>query len=337
MAITMARPGIINATSDGSLAQDHALFLVEFGGLILNLFEAQTLMRNLHTVIPLAGAKSFDFPVVGRATGSYHTAGGELTGQAIKHGTRNIACDPLLTTDVLIDKLDDVLNYYPVRELYANELAYFLAKTFDEHCFLEVVRGATDSGGAVNSGDKAMDEMLTGTVYKNVKFYNGTDAEKLAALLTGLKTVGAAFDKANVPKSGRYCILEPDLYWGVIAAAGASMTTSSIVNKDVNGSGSVAAGTFGPVFGFEILMSNLMPYANYSGDSGNYKYHQVNSLGTRGLCFQRSAIGSVSAIDVNVDMFERKELRAIQMVAEYAMGHGVLRPEACAQLSGVAA
>lgn len=340
MTYAFSRPGAIDGAVS-TRAAELALFLVEYGGLVLNLFQDKTLMRPLHTVVPITGAKSFDFPIHGQTTGGYHAVGAELVGLEIKHGKRNIALDPLLTTDVLIDNLEEVMNYWPVRQAYANEMAFFLAKTFDGHCFREIIKGATTAAGAVNAGDSAFTGMLAGYVYNNTDLYPDgdgvTNAKILAALTKGLAAVAKNFDSKNVPREGRYCILPPDIFWAAMDAA-TTIANSGIINKDVNGAGGVSSGSFGPVYGFEIMTSNLLPYINESAvESGINLYHKVNSLGTKGLCFQSSAIGSVVGIDVNVDVFERKELRAWHMIAEYAMGHGVLRPECCAQLSSVAA
>ena len=62
-----------------------ALFLKVFSNEVLSQFVRENQMLGMSTVRTIAQGKSATFPVTGSVTASYHTAGNEITGQAIKH------------------------------------------------------------------------------------------------------------------------------------------------------------------------------------------------------------------------------------------------------------
>jgi hypothetical protein len=75
--------------------------------------------------------------------------------------------------------------------------------------------------------------------------------------------------------------------------------------------------------------------------AGTYDYYQDEQGNTSsiancfGLCFTKEAVGTVALKDVSMQMTgsEYKAMtQSTMMVASYAVGHGILRPECCVSL-----
>ena len=80
-----------------------ALFLKVFSNEVLTQFIRENQMLGMSTVRTLnQGAKSSAFPVTGFVSANYHTAGNEITGQAIKHNEKIINLDDMLLADVFM-------------------------------------------------------------------------------------------------------------------------------------------------------------------------------------------------------------------------------------------
>jgi len=82
---TISSIGQVNSAGDAN-----ALFLKVFSNEVLTQFIRENMMLGMSTVRTLGqGAKSSAFPVTGFVNASYHTAGNEITGQAIKQRKSN--------------------------------------------------------------------------------------------------------------------------------------------------------------------------------------------------------------------------------------------------------
>ena len=83
-------------------------------------------MTNVRTI---ANGKSASFPVTGTTTAGYHTAGNEITGDAIKHNEKIIHVDDMLLSSSFVAEIDELKNHYDIRQIYAREMGQALAKT----------------------------------------------------------------------------------------------------------------------------------------------------------------------------------------------------------------
>ena len=75
---TPTRLGQNLATGDAN-----ALFLKIFSGEVLSAFGRENQMMNMTTVRNIQNGKSASFPVTGRITADYHTAGNEILGSTL--------------------------------------------------------------------------------------------------------------------------------------------------------------------------------------------------------------------------------------------------------------
>ena len=120
--------------------------------------------------------------------------------------------------------------------------------------------------------------------------------------------------------------------------------STSAVNKDVGGLGSIASGSIPQVAGITIYKSNHIPSTDLSststGDgaasndvfgSGGVGYNG-NFTNTLGVVAHSAAVGTVKLLDLATESEYQIERQGTLFVAKYAMGHGVLRPECAIEL-----
>ena len=106
----------------------------------------------------------------------------------------------------------------------------------------------------------------------------------------------------------------------------------SATNKDVGGTGSLAKGNVIEVAGITIFKSNNIPAASISADAGAQNTYNGDFSDTVGVVFQRGAVGTVKLKDLAVESEYQVERQGTLLVGKYAMGHGILRPEAAVQM-----
>jgi len=349
----VSRQGQVNGAGDA-----RALFLKVFSGETFTTFNLQSVMRQRHMVRTITNGKSAQFPVTGIATANYHTIGQNILDPAngnlnnIKHNERVIAIDDKLMSNVLISDVDDAINHYDVASIYSTEIGNALANQFDGAC-IKVVAAAARAESTI---DRDGYRTFGGTrIYSNTAGgAEGADDVNMdfgATFATGSQIADAlhkakvVFDKKNIPSEGRTALFPPEEY-GQLVSEFDDVTKAKILNGDIGGEGSYAAGTLGRIAGFEIVMSNNMPngqdlsaVTTGDGSAKNDVFGAEGSgyngdfTGTRGLCFHSSAIGTVILRDMSTEMDWKSEYQADLLIAKYLLGHGILRPECAIELS----
>ena len=327
-----SRLGQVNASG----AVD-ALFLKVFSGEILTTFEEFNVMKGLHTIRTIANGKSAQFPVTGIATAKYHNPGQNIADagnsylSAIKNAEKVISIDDVLLASTFIANIDELKNHYDVRSIYAQELGKALAKRFDVATMKTLTAAArtatTITGGkagiAIDGGEPAA---FTGTVIQ-AKLFEA--AQKL--------------DENDIPNDGkRFAILKPADYYTLLASG------EEVINRDFGGRGDVATGRIPMVAGINIYKSNHLVDVAVSGSAQDQNDQvagvQNDVFGSGGTGYNAamdktqiigghpSAIGTVKLLDLATESDYKVELQGSLFVAKYAMGHGVLRPEAAFEI-----
>ena len=140
-------------------------------------------------------------------------------------------------------------------------------------------------------------------------------------------------DEANVPDTDRFVILGPQAYYNLLSNGTDGFDVAkTVANSDIGGTG-FGSGRVPMVAGFEIYKSNNLPTSGAAGDSQESGVSSSNDYtadcgGLKGVAFHRSAVGTVKLKDMALESEYQIERPGTVMVAKYAMGHGVLRPEA---------
>ena len=318
---TASRLGLVN--NSGTAYE--ALFLKVFSGEVLTAFSENNVFSDaLHTVRTISSGKSAQFPVTGTASAAYHTPGNLLTGGAILHNEKVINIDDLLIAQTFVANIDELMNHYDVRAIYASELGKALAKTYDQNvakCIANASRASTTLTGG--SGGTVLTLASGNTATANVT------GDELAA---AIYDIAQAFDERDIPKTDRFVVLPPAEYYKLPESATRTIST----DFNPGGNGSFASGNVQQIAGMPVIMSNNVPQSNVgSNPGGSNNTYSGDDSKTIGLVFHKSAVGTVKLLDMTTEISGNDYQVMYQgtlMVAKYALGHGTLRPEAAATI-----
>lgn len=308
---TPSRLGAINGGSDKD-----ELFLKVFAGEVLTAFAEKNVLMDKHTVRSIASGKSAQFPVTGNFSAAYHTPGNEILGESMNHAEKVITIDDLLIANTFIANIDEAKNHYDVRANYSRKLGEALANTADKHLFqvgvLAARASATVTGG--NGGSRIVD----------ADFLTSSDD-----LIAGLFAAAQKFDEKDVPEDERYAFVRPAQYYALAQ-------NTKVLNKDWGGAGAYADGKVLRIAGLTIVASNHLPSTNITTGvtaGGTPVRYAVDARTTAALVLQKEAIGTVKLLDLAMESDYDIRRQGTLMVAKYAMGHGVLRPECAIELA----
>ena len=319
---TVSRLGLVNNTG----TDFDALFLKVFSGEVLTAFTRNNIFNDqLHSVRTITSGKSAQFPVLGTATASYHTPENLLTGgNQIRHGERLISIDDLLIADVFVSRLEELKNHYDVRAAYADELGKALAKTYDSNVAKMIANASRASSTLTGiAGGLTLTLGSGNTASANVS------GDEIAA---AIYDIAQAFDERDIPPTDRFCCLPPAEYYKLAESA----TRTVDVDFNPGGNGSFASGKIQQVAGIPVMMSNNIPQSNVSSNpSGANNTYSGDDSKTIGLVFHKSAVGTVKLMDMTTEITGNEYATMYQgtlLVAKYALGHGILRPECAATI-----
>ena len=85
-----------------------------------------------------------------------------------------------------------------------------------------------------------------------------------------------------------------------------------------------------------VMMSNNVPQSNVSSEvTGTNNSYAGDDSKTIGMVFHKSAVGTVKLMDMTTEISGSDYgimYQGTLMVAKYALGHGILRPECAATI-----
>jgi hypothetical protein len=84
------------------------------------------------------------------------------------------------------------------------------------------------------------------------------------------------------------------------------------------------------IAGIELVKSLHLPQTNITNAS--YPKYSVNATTTAALIMHPSAVGTVKLMDLSMQSAYDIRRQGTLMLARYACGHGILRPEAAVEL-----
>ena len=309
----MAAPGQLNGTG-----LTDAQFLKVFTGEVMTAFAENNVMKGLHRERTIQHGKSASFPTMWKANAQYHTPGTPILGNnKILHGERVINIDGRLIADVFIDDLDEAKNHYDIRGEYSKQLGAALAREYDQTTMRVAALAARSSGNVTGQPGGST---LTNAAY-------ATDGKKLAE---GVFMCAQTFDEKDVPDAkDRVVLVKPAQYY-LLAQ------TTDLINKDWGGAGVYADGSILKVANIHIVKSNNVPNDVVAAKAGEKNTYDGDFSKTVAIAFTKDAIGTVKLRDLKVEKTGgdfNTVYQGVLMVASYAMGHGILRPECAIELT----
>lgn len=315
--ITAATFGQANSTGT-----EDALFLKQFAGEVITSFEQASKTAGADMVRSISSGKSASFPVMGRIAAAYHQAGNEITGSTVNHNEKVITINDLLTSSVFLSNIEEAKAHYDVRSGYSMEIGRALAFQKDKH-ILQTIGQATLAAASVTGGDATTNIVNTGIA-------SATAATAANAMIDAIFDAAKELDANYVPSEGRKCFMRLEEYYKLANGTNA-------VNVDFTGSsnGGISTGRVMKIAGIELVpvphfvSSNVTSgVAAGSATAAASTPQAVNLANFVALVSHPSAVGTVKLMDLSVEKEYEIRRQGTLMVAKYAMGHGVLRPEA---------
>lgn len=319
---TPSHPGQINASG----ATD-ALFLKQFGGEVLVAFQQKSITDGKVLERTITGGKSAQFPVTGVAKAKYHTLGENILESnnaylsTIKGAEKVINVDSELVASVFLSSIEEAELHFDVRSIYANELGRELARQYDIRN-LQVIAKAARTASAIT--DTAGYRPLLGGSVINAGSTVTTDAVVFAQALFA---AAQKLDEKSVDEGERYCAVSPANYNLLVQGLTA-------INKWYGSQGSYAEGEVIKVAGLILCKTIHLPTTVVTSDTD----HEANDYSgdftkTVALVWAKPAAGVVKLRDIRLETEYFMQYRGNLMVASYALGHGVLRPECAVEIS----
>ena len=258
---------------------------------------------------------------MGRVEAAYHTPGAEITGSDVNHNEKVITVNDLLVSSVFLSNIEEAKNHWDVRSAYSQEIGRALAFQKDKHILQTIGQASLASANVGDSGYGA------GTTLTDANIASATDATAANAMIDALFDAAKALDDNYVPKEGRKCFLRTEEYYKLANG-------TNVVNVDFSGAGSIADGKVIKVAGIELIPTPHFVSSNVnsgvdqgSATQGGSNPQAVNLANYVALVCHPSAAGTVKLMDLAVESEYDIRRQGTLMVAKYAMGHGVLRPE----------
>jgi len=341
------RPGQKNLTSN-----EKALFLRMFEGETMAQFEQNNVLMNSHRVLSIKNGKSQTFPVLGQLTAQYHAIGTfqDGAGQALQQSERTISVDNLLVSHVYIAKIEEALQRADLRGMYSEEMGNALRRAFENRVFRTAVNAARQPS-ALTGLNPATGKKYVGGGQISLGVATGT-APTAANLRSAFLAACEAFDNKFVPQDSRVCYLPVNAYYQWFN--GASAGELSQINRDVGGAGDLNKAYIPSFAGIEIRKTTNLPtlaitaadvIEGRTGASGTENVRvptasesDVPSVytgdftATRGLFMHKDAVATVKLMDIHAEEEYSAPRKSTYLSAQYAMGHGVLRPEAALEI-----
>lgn len=314
---TVSRLGQIDASGDAK-----ALFLKVFSGEVLTMFETTQIMKGLHRNRTISSGRSAQFPVIGEAQAAYHTPGANILESnnallsTIKHNEKIIYIDEPLISSVFIAKIDEAMNHYDVRAPYSAEIGRQLAYAYDKNVLQTIclagrasatISGVTE-GGTVIAGGATVET-------------SGID------LAEAIFDAAQALDENDVPAEGRHAVVRPAQYYMLVQE-------TDTINSLWGGKGSYSEGDVLKIAGINIHKSNHLPSTDLSSQvTGTNNTYHGNFSNTICAVWQEQAVGTVTLLDLAMEMEYLIANQGTLMVAKFAKGTGILRPECAVEIT----
>jgi hypothetical protein len=308
-----------------------ALFLKLGIAELLAAFDRSCVFKGKVRERNIKGGKSAAFPVSGKAEARYHVPGTPILGEGNSPGDRNeeiINLDGLLIADQVIYDLDEMMNYYDVRQDITHQLGQALAVEWDKRVarvlYAAAKRATEPLAKASNAGRTGQSQTLS------AGYASATSNAKGDELIAKISALKVAMKKKDVPTDDLICVVPPDEYDYLLDSTRA-------INADFNGAsgenGTFAQGRVLRVKGIPVIESNHVTQAAYTNTAydKNTAYQQDLSK-CRGILFHRNAMGVLTLRSPSLQVTPKGGDFAIMyqaslMVSRMAVGMGVLRAE----------
>jgi hypothetical protein len=309
----MANATVLNIGQNNGSGATDALFLKIYGGEVLTAFERECVMKDKHFVRTISHGKSAQFPATWKVSANLHTPGTEIVGQTSNVSERVITIDGLVLADVFIPNIDEAKNHFDYRSVYSAETGRVLAERWDKIVLQVGVNAARASATVTGAFGGTQLTSLT-TLYK-------TSASDLAS---GIFAAVQTLAEKDIPEGKvKNVFIKPAQYYMLAQS-------KDLVNQDwASGGGNLADGKILKIAGCPLVMTNNLPTTNIVTGETHY---QGDFTKTAALVMTADAVGTLKLMDLQKEMEYDMRRQGTLLIAKYAMGTGILRPECAVEL-----
>lgn len=295
-----------------SAGSTNALFLKLYSGEILAKFQRENKMMGLVNTRNISSGKSSSFPLIGTTTAGFHTAGAEITGDAIKHNEKEIFIDDMLLASSFVSEIDELKNHYEIRGEYARQMGEALAKSVDQR-LLQLAVLASQAGDGITGASNS--HVITDADCKT----NATSM--IASIFEAIQKL----DEKDVPESDRVVVVTPDVYYQLA-------NVDKLVSRDFSSNnGDFSKGQVVMVGGVRVVKSTtaISAWTDHSSDAttGTNNTYNVDAQYVGAVVMHKSALGVVKLKDLVVEVSRDPRRLGSLLTARMAIGAGILRSE----------
>jgi hypothetical protein len=304
-----SRPGArLNTGTD-----DRELWLTEFGELVLDAWAESNDYESLSYQRYTRGAKSDQFPIIGRKRdATEHEPGEVILGGKIESNAVEISVDKILADAVFIAEIDELLSHYEFARPYARQLGESLSTAYDRRIAIMHILASRETVAPYTGGPLPSyhfhASMLTDPLYLEEAAFKAVEHIK-------------ENDIGGGPLSYRLPWQQYLLYARYSGVQGTGVPTAAQALFTQTGR---QTGNAPPVAGLTIRATNHIPNTNivtgpdkYRGDFTTVVGHISNEM----------AVGTLNVRGMRVVMKEQEERLGTLIIASKLTGHGKLRCE----------
>lgn len=317
----VSRPGQRAGAGDA-----RALFLVEFGGMVITAYDEINDYDDLRYVKHITQGRSDTFPIIGRKRdAAEHEAGELILGGKIEHNDVSIDVDNMVYDAIFLAEIDELLNHISVREPYAKQLGQSL--------------------GSLQAKRIAIMHIMASRKYWSGGSVSGVpDGQPAPTYLydAAMKTSASALESAFW--SAKQYILENDMSGQelnarlphqqvLLLARNFGLDPTASNDRPEAGSGNRVTGELGQIVGMRVKGTNHLPKTNITTGPAKYQGNFTNTVGHIG---NRMAVGSLERKSLQMTLKDQPERLGVLMIASQLNGHGILRPECSIELATAA-
>ena len=337
MATSIATP--IRFGTDVSGATD-ALWLPTYAGEVILAFEEKNIFADKVETRTISGFNTTgaNFPRLWKIGSQIHEVGHEMLGLDVESSEITITADERpLVVPYEFDDVDRLFSHYDAMAPVAKEAGAELARQYDRRVAAMLINASRDTGhgsfpgGGIDGGGTAIVDNHLATA----------DQDGALAVLNSLTDLTVYWDENDVPEEERWCAIAPALWqqvkllgWPVAAADIAAGQVPYMSHGDWQmANPKLDTAGFGQVIkwnGWNIVKSNHLPTTNVASGPARY---QGNFTNTKGICWQKKAIGVVNVMTPMVET-DRDVRRGVDFfVTKMLMGGGTVYPILACELA----
>ena len=359
----------VGANTSGGSVGLNKLWLPLWSGEVIHAYDQVNMFESMITTKPLMGGYSWEFPITGTVqVAAAWDAGVELGGGTSKTNTFKVVLDKRpMATYFECDNIDSLITQWDYRSELARQAGLQLANMRDKQIAVSILAACAVAPIGEHDPRGTLTFPQPVAVAANVAASSCTEQSALL-ILKAIEDYFVTMQENDYTIGNVYCVVTPKVFQvirglgltrsadvynvqGATGAANSNITGSNYTKNPMFGGSSEYGGLGAPYtvgynsmgdsldyMGCKICKSNHLPAVGSTNLAlGSAKYNlTTTNLNVYGMIFQPEAVAGLSLQGMKVDSIADVRRNTQFTVASMMKGTGILRPELCQALVGVA-